>query len=254
MKYYYLVSSFPEVHPDDRKLKFTISDFLEERPGIAPSDWRDVELVLLARDIFLIQTILNGKDAVIPHTLHAPEFWKDQIKVPRETPDFLEDLIEGGTHSGKVTPALADGLWGAYFDHTLNKANSAFLRRYLRFNRDLKNIQAGLRARAKGLPPADYVVGEDDVAEQVSRSNAEDFGLHKEMPWVERLMKDTEDPLKMEDTIGEIYWQFIEEETGHLHFEFDVVLAYLLKLQIIERRHALSEEKGMSIIRQLEEL
>ena len=253
MKYYYLVSFLPEVRLDDKKLKFGISDLLEEKYAIASEDWKDLELILLARDIFIIEKILAGKPVDIAHSIHEPEFWKEQLKSPSEAPVFLEELLEKADPDGKITPQFVNRLYKAYYDYAIDRAKSPMLRRYLRFSRDVKNIQAAIRARRLKMSPADNVVGEDDVTEQLSRSNAEDFGLLKDYPWIERL-SEVKDPLEMEDVVGEIFWEYIEEQTEPLHFEFDIVIAYLLKMQLIERRLGLSEEEGMGIIHRLEEI
>jgi vacuolar-type H+-ATPase subunit C/Vma6 len=127
------------------------------------------------------------------------------------------------------------------------------LRAYLAFEKDLRNIITAIRARKKGLPPFDHVLGEGDLVDFLSRSTAEDFGLLAEYPWIEELMASWE-PLQTEDTIQKILWGTIDEMAAPMHFEFDVVLAYLLKLHILEQNLALSDEGGKEIIRQLEEL
>mgnify|MGYP001824229270 CR=1 FL=1 len=54
--------------------------------------------------------------------------------------------------------------------------------------------------------------------------------------------------------VEQITWDYLEEKTQQSYFEFDVVLAYLLKLQLLEKRLTMSEAEGMEIVRQLEEL
>ena len=50
MKYYFLVTYLPEIQRDDKKVKLRFADLLAEREYMAPEDWRQIELVLLARD------------------------------------------------------------------------------------------------------------------------------------------------------------------------------------------------------------
>ncbi len=87
--------------------------------------------------------------------------------------------------------------------------------------------------------------------EQLGRASAEDFGLGQEIPWIERLVE-ARDPLQLEDTIEQILWDYLDEQTTQVYFDFEVILAYLLKLQLLEKRLALSEERGMEIVRHLE--
>ena len=58
--------------------------------------------------------------------------------------------------------------------------------------------------------------------------------------------------LQLEDTIEQILWDYLDEQTTQVYFDFEVILAYLLKLQLLEKRLALSEERGMEIVRHLE--
>ena len=119
--------------------------------------------------------------------------------------------------------------------------------------KDLRNIITAIRARKKGLSPSDHVVGEGDLEDILKRSTAEEFGLMAEYPWIEELIA-PDGPLQMEDTIQKILWEFIDELTESMTFEFDVVLAYLLKLHMLDQSITLSDEGGREIVSELEEL
>ena len=93
MKYYFLVTYLPEIQRDDKKVKLRFADLLAEREYMAPEDWRQVELVLLARDFLLLEKLLAGKDADVEHSLYDKEFWKEQVKAPKEVPEYLEDFL-----------------------------------------------------------------------------------------------------------------------------------------------------------------
>jgi hypothetical protein len=136
-------------------------------------------------------------------------------------------------------------------DHAILTASNPFLKEYLAFEKLLRNVLAAIRARRKGLPPSDHVLGEGEIVEQLGRASAEDFGLGQEIPWIERLVE-ARDPLQLEDTIEQILWDYLDEQTTQVYFDFEVILAYLLKLQLLEKRLALSEERGMEIVRHLE--
>ena len=252
MKYYFLVTYLPEIHRDDKKIKLRFGDLLNEKDNIDPADWQQIELLLLSRDIFLLERLLSGKDAEVEHTLYAKEYWKDQVKAPKEAPPYLEEFLLAVKEKG-FGPRAADSLYEIYYEHVLEKTTSSLLNDYLLFEKNLRNILAAIRARKQGLPPADHVLGGGELVEQLGRSSADDFGLGQDMPWIDRLLE-AKDPLQLEETVEEILWEYIEERIRQNHFEFDVVLAYLLRLQLLEKRLALSEERGMEIVRQLEEL
>jgi len=252
MKYYFLVSYFPEIHLEDRKVKYRLADLLAEQFHIDARDWEDVEIILLKGDMLQIEKLLSGKDREVEFSLYGRDFWKDQIKSPKDAPEWLSEFFESLATEG-FSPQSLHRLYRVYFDFAVGKASSLFLRSYLAFERDLRNILAAVRARKKGLPPSEYLVGESDAVDLLGRSSAEDFGLGKDYPWIDRILEANK-PHDVEETVQRILWEAIDEMTEPDHFEFDVVLAYLLKLQILERSIGLSEEQGLDLVKRLEEL
>ncbi len=251
MKYYFLVTYLPEIQRDDKKLKLRFADLLAEREYMAHEDRRQIDLVLLGHDFLLLEKLLAGKDAEVEYSLYDKEFWKEQVKAPKEVPDFLEAFLQRMAEEKSFGPEAVNRLHEIYYDYAIRTATNPLLKEYLAFEKLLRNVLAAVRARRKGLPPADHVLGDGEVVEQLGRSSAEDFGLGQEIPWIERVIA-ARDPLQLEDTIEQILWDYLDEQTSHLYFDFEVVLAYLLKLQLLEKRLALSEERGMEIVRHLE--
>lgn len=251
MKYYFLVTYLPEIQRDDKKIKVSVADLLAERDNMAPEDWRQIELVLLARDFLLLEKLLGGKDPEVAYTLYDKEFWKEQIKAPKEVPDFLEGFLQTVVEERAFGPEEVNQLHAIYYDYVKGATPNLFLKEYLAFEKLLRNVLAAIRARRKGIPPADHVLGEGEIVEQLERSSAEDFGLGQDFPWIERLAE-ARDPLQLEDTIEQILWDYLDEQITQVYFDFEVILAYLLKLQLLEKRLALSEERGMEIVRHLE--
>ena len=252
MKYYFLISYLPEIHRDDRKLRFRVSDLLAEKVYFSEKDWAQIDLVLLANDVLQIERLLSGKEVAIHYQHFGREFWKEQIKSQKEVPEYFSGVFDRLLLEG-VSPENLNFLFEAYYHHAIENASSPLLRNYLNFEKDLRNIITAIRARRKGSSPASYLVGEGEIIEVLSRSTAEDFGLSPEYPWIERLNA-AKEPVDMEETIEQIIWGTLDEMTEHTDFDFDVILAYLLKLRLLERNLALSEEQGMEVVRQLEEL
>lgn len=252
MKYYFLVAYLPEIHWDDKKLKYRLADLLGEKSHIAPKDWEDVELVLLKGDILQIEILLSGKETEVEFAAYGREFWKDQVKSPKEAPEWLSEFFEGLASEG-FSPRSLDRLYQAYFDFAIRKAFNPLLRAYLNLERDLRNILSAVRAKRKGLAPSEYLVGEGGLQEILGRSNAEDFGLSEDYPWIHRILE-AKGPQDIEEAVQRIVWETIDELIEPIQFEFDAVLAYLLKLQLLERALGLNEEQGLDIVRRLEEL
>ncbi len=249
MKYYFLVSYIPEINREDKKLRLRVSDLLADKSQFDEKDWQQIELVLLAGDVLQIDRLLSGKDVEVPYTLFGREFWKEQIKSPKEVPEVFADVFSTMV-AEETSPKKLDLLYDAFYNYVEEQASSSFLKSYFQFHRGLRNIIAAVRARRMGLPPSDHLVGEGDLVEALSRSNAEDFGLSGEFPWIERIIA-AKDPAAMEDTMKQILWETVDEITEQMDFDFDVVLAYLLKLQSLEKDLALSTDQGMEIVERM---
>ncbi|MEW5726180.1 MAG: DUF2764 family protein, partial [Thermodesulfobacteriota bacterium] len=61
MKYYFLASYLPDLSREDQKLKVALADLLDEKSHLAPEDWREIELVLLGGDVFVLERLLAKK-------------------------------------------------------------------------------------------------------------------------------------------------------------------------------------------------
>jgi hypothetical protein len=249
MKYYFLASYLPEILRDDIKLRVSLGDLLEERFHIPEPDWKEIELVLLGRDVLVLEKLLSGKTVSISHSLFSVEFWQDQIKSPKEGPEFVLDFLRS-TDLRSVGFKEIDRLYAGYFLHAFGTTANEFVRDYFIFQQNLRNVVAALRARQKGLDPSEYLIGEGEVVNILSSSTAEDFGLSLEFPWIESLIK-AETPHERQAMVEQIQWDYLDEHAGPDPFDFRVILAYLLKLEILERQLALSEDKGMEIVRRL---
>ena len=249
MKYYFLASYLPEILRDDIKIRVSLGDLLEERFHIPEPDWKEIELVLLGRDVLVLEKLLSGKTVSISHSLFSVEFWQDQIKSPKEGPEFVLDFLRS-TDLRSIGFKEIDRLYAGYFLHALGTTANEFARDYFIFQQNLRNVVAALRARQKGLDPSEYLIGEGEVVNILSSSTAEDFGLSLEFPWIESLIK-AETPHERQAMVEQIQWDYLDEHAGPDPFDFRVILAYLLKLEILERQLALSEDKGMEIVRRL---
>ncbi|MFZ5586854.1 MAG: DUF2764 family protein [Thermodesulfobacteriota bacterium] len=251
MKYYFLATYLPELSREDKRVRLGVADLLADRGLLADEDWREVDLVRLARDVVMVERLLAGRPVAVPQALHDLDFWREQQKAPSEGPDFIQAFLRAQA-GGEFGPRQVDRLWAAYYDHVLEQSRNPLLRAWAGFERDLRNILAALRARRQGLTVAEHLVGDSDLVAALARANAEDFGLGRDYPWLERLMA-AKEPQELQAMVDQILWDFLEQNTGADPFAFEAILAYLLKLMMVERRLALDEEAGMALVRQLEE-
>ncbi|MFH1139000.1 MAG: DUF2764 family protein [Pseudomonadota bacterium] len=250
MKYYFLASYLPEIHLEDRRMKYPSAELFQERFHIAPRDWREVDLVLLRGDVSILEALLAGKTPKAAYSLFDPNYWSAQLKSPSEGPDFLVEFLRD-RGMGPMSAAEIGALYLAYLEYVRKNSSRKFLKDYFQLEMDLRNVAAALRARKKGWDPANHLVGEGDLVESAAVSKADDFGLTQDYPWVETLLA-AGSPREIQEAVEKILWESLESARGADPFDFDNILAYLLKAQILEKRLSLNEEQGLEIVQELE--
>lgn len=249
MKYYFLVAYLPEILFDDTKIRISLSELLEERYHIPETDWKEIELVLLGRDILILDMLLSGKTIAVEHSLFEIDFWREQIKFPKEGPEFILKYLKS-IDLQSFGPRQIDELYAAYFDHVVATSGNKFLREYFIFQKNLRNILTAIRAREKFLEPADHLVGDGELVEILGTSSAEDFGLGDRYPWLEGLIQAV-GPHQRQEATEKILWDYLDENAGPDPFHFNSILVYMLKTEFLQKRLAMSEEKGMETVRRL---
>ena len=104
-------------------------------------------------------------------------------------------------------------LFGAYYA-ACERAGGDFLRAWSEFDRTLRNIAAAVSARAAGRNVGEAVVGGGDVAEQLQRSSASDFGLRGELSYIDAVIAAVNEEANLvekERKIDRIRWREAEE-------------------------------------------
>lgn len=66
---------------------------------------------------------------------------------------------------------------------------------------------------------------------------------------IDQAMKE-ENPVKAEQLLDRARWQFLDDYTNQSYFDFDIVLAYAIKLTILTRYEAIASEQGREIFQE----
>lgn len=188
--------------------------------------------------------------------------------------DIRRELSPDDRRAAGLLLSLADiaGLSRARIEWLYDKcarSKSPFLREWGRFDRNLRNVIAAYTARAKGWPVADALleVGaggdsdvrsgsdvEDDVVLSLSRSSAADFGLKGDLEYIDSLLSTLDNEVNIvekERTIDIIRWNKADELSEFDYFNGDAILAYLVKINIIQRWMALDPVAGREMFDRL---
>ena len=254
-QYYYLVSSLPELTFDSGKSVLDINEFI--RFCSEELDIRDYETL---RKVFLFNDIKNaannsgeGYQFVSP-SYYLEEELTENLKDTDSFFVFLAEYFFNKKSEKRLFPELIeiDEIVKLLYQY-LDEISSGFLKDYFLFELYLQNITAALSLRANDISYSDKIIDADYISEQIKKSSSPDFGISKEVDYLEKLIEiyKSNDLIKIEKAIEDIRWKWLEERVGINYFSLDAILAYAVKLYSAERWQNLSEDKGDATLNSL---
>lgn len=270
--YYTLGASLPDLLIDDTKIDYSTAKFVEELKGQASSsDQKQIDLILLRGDNRVLVAIL--KDRSIP-ALYMPlalgeahlrtlveavrseslEDKQDHLPIPEGTPEYMVTFVREylGEKYEKGVLFIEDKLAELYQEYVRSKANT-FLKGWFEMNLNINNILASLTAKKYDLDPAKYLVGSNEIVEIIKSGIWSDISDLKEGEMMNEIIKigEENEPMHRERRLDAFKWRMLEEVTFSDSFSINAMLAYLLKLQILERWVSLDKEQGMARFREI---
>jgi hypothetical protein len=250
--YYYLVAGLPDLVQDAKKQPVVLSDFREVLAEQLTSG--DLEL---SRQLFLHhdnQNLLNlltksGKE-FLPLANYTLEELEQNIKEPVSLEPYMNQFVAAYKAETLIFPELSweDNLAILFFEHMQSTKNE-FLRQWSEFDFNLRNVRTAINVRNHKLNPSAFILGDGIVAQALKKSTLRDFGLANDFPFIEKLLSIIEsgNVLQQELEIDRMRWDFLDELNTFNYFSLEVVMAFILKITIIERWIALDPEVGQQM-------
>ncbi len=266
-KYYCLIAGLPNISLDDSKIPYTLAEFRGELDGIlTDADKKLVDLFFLKFDNLnlIAQARFPDSDPDCRGRITYTEFrdlikaLKDEEKPPqnKQMPPYFAEIIQtyldAQERSEKTVIAWEDRLATLYYDYAL-KCSNKFVASWFELNLNINNILTAITCRKYGLEKANYIVGNNEIAQNLRTSNARDFGLGDSveyLPEVQRIAEET-DLLLREKKIDLLKWQWLDENTFFKTFDIESVFAYMVRLEMMERWATLDKATGERTFREL---
>ena len=260
-EYYALVAGLKEYTLDADTKGFDPKAIVEEIvEGVSKADAASVRLLYGYYDCENIVALRAGRSAHNPLGNFSREELEEEVKSPRHLPRRVAEVLKAyadpeGEEAEEVdvNGRFEKALFGAYYEECA-RSSSRFLREWSVFDRNLRNISAAVAARAAGRAPEEVIVGGGDVAEQLQRSSAADFGLRGELPYIDAVIAAvTDEPnlVEKEHKIDLIRWNEATELSTFDYFTIDAILAYLVKVDIVARWTRLDPAQGRAMFERL---
>ena len=257
--YYYLISGLPEVKLSDSKAKYDINEITQN----ILSNLSDKDVKLFNYFIYqndnknLVNAIANSKGLFSPYSIHLEPsiFSKEEIQkyvnlsnLPNYMVKFLED--NKNTEWENIRH-IENSLLSLYYEEMIQTGN-AFIREYALFMRNLKNILAALNGKALGFSGDEIskeLIGDYPLISALTKSSAADFGLGREIPYINSIIdtfnsSDKADPYNLENVECFLVNGFLDRLTSIKSFTTDNLFAYYINLTYAVSINGRNEEEG----------
>ena len=257
--YYYLISGLPEVKLSDSKAKYDINEITQN----ILSNLSDKDIKLFNYFIYqndnknLVNAIALYKGLFSPYFVHLEPsiFSKEEIQkyvnlsnLPNYMVKFLED--NKNTEWENIRH-IENSLLSLYYEEMIQTGN-AFIREYALFMRNLKNILAALNGKALGFSGDEIskeLIGDYPLISALTKSSAADFGLGREIPYINSIIdtfnsSDKADPYNLENVECSLVNGFLDRLTSIKSFTTDNIFAYYINLTYAVSINGRNEEEG----------
>lgn len=261
--YYCLVAGLPEIRVDDNKLSFSLNEFRDELEEVlTANDFAYIELFFRKFDNRNLLLYLNNPESEPDDrgTLTSDDF-SEIIQIIKEVENPVDEriteyflkFIPAYLEDKPLFPELSweDQLTSLYNDFAL-KCKNEFISKWFEFDLNITNIFTAINCRNYDISIEGAIVGNNEIARSIRRSNAKDFGISAMFPYLDDVQRiaDESDLFEREKKIDILKWRWIEDNSFFKYFTIEKVFAYMLQLEIIERWSKLSTEKGNRIFRE----
>ena len=252
--YYFLIAAFPPLS-------------LGTKPELTYKELRDLLVLNLSKeDLDKLEELLRPIDL---YNLHA--FWlgaplddrgqlkakdlEEELLVQEALPDYIIEYLERYESTEDRLRYFSSLYVSLYRDQ--QPRLKGFLLKYYQFERDLRLVLTGLRAKRVGRDLVRELQFEDPtdpmIAEILAQKDANDYTPPREYEDLKTLfVENSSDPKELNRAILEYRFNKIEEMEEAQDFGIDRVLAYVARFMLAESLAELDKEKGMEQLSQYE--
>ena len=264
MNYYCLIAGLPDIQAEDIKISTSLFELKNElMEQLSATDADLLKLVFAKYDNANFLAFLDNKEAELNKlgNLNTAD-WEQLIALLQEVENpkdgrllpyfqgFYQTIANEKASSENISSE--DQLSSLYYEYAMKNSNK-FLSSWFEFNLNINNILTATACRKHGFDQRQLVIGSNEIAIALKNSNARDFGLAGIFDQLDLVLRIAEenDLLEREKKIDALKWTWLEENTFFSYFSIEKVMAYVLKIEMLERWKPLSVENGTQIFREL---
>ena len=254
--YYYLVAGLPDIVLDQKKLSVTISEFKDELSyHLHEDDYNLVKLLFLPFDNEnLLNLLLKNKKTFNELGNFPQQLLEEEIKEPAELPEYMREFIIAHKNDSPIYSNYSweNQLTWMYYNY-LGEVKNDFLKDWFEFNQHINNIRSAFNVRNYKLSKEGAFIGDNFVTEALRRSTLKDFGLSNDFPLIEKLLSvdESTNAMEKEKALDMLRWEHLNELNTFNYFTIEVLLAFVIKLFMVDRWMQLDPETGRNMFKQI---
>jgi hypothetical protein len=263
-EYYYLVAGLPDLFLDQEKKDFNIIKLKEEIQELMhPDDYYLVELIHLEYDNFNFLNILfKRKQEFKPLGKFSQEIFNEIEENIEFLPSYIHNFYNFYKGKGQVDTSyqsesvefsnidrvekILEVRFQEFYYEFVASHENRFIQEWYSFLRDFNNILTAITCRKQGIEITPQMVGGGDLVETLIRSQAQDFGLKRDIDYLEALLQTSEitDILERERRLDMLKWDKADDITTFDYFNVERILAFFVKASIVYRWVELDAKTG----------
>ena len=249
----------PDLFLDESEVSFSMLDFKSSLVDeLYPEDYRLARMLFLPYDnANLLRVLREQYDSFDPlgnYTMEELEQEMDEEEARGILPPYMYDFVSEYREDkdSRTLKQWENHLTGLYQNYLLQTPN-AFLKEWVTFEMHVTNLLVGINCRKYERDPEEELIGDNFVTEAINRSSAKDFGLEGELDYIGQVLSiaETQNLLNREKSLDQFKWDQLNQYTLFHYFSVEVVMAYILKLQMIYRWMNMDEKTGREMFEQL---
>lgn len=269
-EYYYLIAGLPDLFIDQEQKSFDLVKLKNEiKENIHPDDYKLVEQLFLEYDNENFQNFIFERAqefnplGKFPQDLYR-EFEENLKEFPKYIQKFYssfkgkdeddeENREESDLYYADKIEKIPEVQFQEMFYEHVKLFKNRFLKEWYSFLLVNNNILSAINCRNDGSDIAPQMVGSGELVEAFTRSQAADFGLKREIDFLEPLLQTTEqtDILERERRLDMLKWNMADEITTFDYFNINKILAFLVKAGIVYRWSKLDSKIGAEMFEKL---
>jgi hypothetical protein len=265
-KYYYFVSGLPRISMEDTKLQIEPASFVEQASTqLTKSDLKLLRLLDLEASIPILLSLLYKEEPQDLPIAYDQSYWEAFVEYAhykienkdaampskfKEIPEvFLSLALEFLPLEEKPDKLLFEHRFYQGLYEFAGQHRNTFIKTWFDYRRTARNIILALNGRTHELDYAPWLVGDDELTQQLATGRGSDFGIGKSNDIFDDYSRAYEQNtvLPRERAYDALAWKFIDDLNFFQYFSIDKVLGYYAQLLILSRWLSFDVDKGKQV-------